>query len=263
VTPLRSRDNPRVRRWRALAREPRLRAREGRALLEGAHLLQAFLAAGGRPRAVLVSESGEAREEIAALVRRAGLAPVRLSEALLRWVVEAQSPSGLAAEIDVPPAAPDWARTRHAVFLDGIQDSGNVGTILRTAAAFGADAAVLGPGCADAWSPRVLRAGMGGHFALRVVEVTDLAAALRSFQGRLLCADAGRGEPPSGVDLSGPLGWILGAEGQGVSPAAAACADVRVRVPLAQGAESLNVGAAAAILLYERWRQLSTRGARS
>ncbi|HEX5093672.1 MAG TPA: RNA methyltransferase [Burkholderiales bacterium] len=263
MTPLRSRDNPRVRRWHALAREPRLRAREGRALLEGPHLLQAFLAAGGRPRAVLVSESGEGKEEIAALVRHAGLAPVRMSDALLRWVAEAQSPSGLVAEIDIPPDATDWAGVPQAIFLDGIQDSGNVGAILRSAAAFGADAAVLGPGCADAWSPKVLRAGMGGHFALRVVEVPDLPTALRRFRGRLLCADAGQGEPPGSMDLSGPLGWILGAEGQGVSAAAAACADRRVRVPLAKGTESLNVGAAAAVLLYERWRQLSTRGARS
>jgi len=263
MTAIRSRDNPRARRWHALARDSRERAREGSALLEGAHLLAAYLAAGGRPRSVVVSESDGAREEIAGLVDRAGLAPVRVSDALMRWIADVQSPSGLIAEVAIPEPAGDASGVGHAVFLDGVQDTGNVGTILRTSAAFGADAVILGPGCADPWSPKVLRAGMGGHFALRIGEVPDLVAALRGFRGRLVCAEAGRGEPPASIDLSGPLGWIFGAEGRGVSPAAAACASLRVRVPLAKGAESLNVGAAAAVLLYERWRQLSTRGARS
>jgi len=104
---------------------------------------------------------------------------------------------------------------------------------------------------------------MGGHFALRVAEVPDLAGALEGFRGRLVCALAAGGEAPAAVDLTGPLGWIFGAEGQGVSPAIAARAALRVSVPLAAGVESLNVAAAAAILLYERARQLSTSGARS
>jgi RNA methyltransferase, TrmH family len=263
MTEIRSRDNPRARRWHALARDSRLRAREGSALLEGAHLLAAYLGAGGRPRAVLVSDSGEGHAEISELVQRSTVVPVRVSDALMRWIADARSPSGLAAEIAIPEPIRDISGARHAVFLDGIQDAGNVGAILRTAAAFGVDAAFLGPGCADPWSPKVLRAGMGGHFVLRVEEVPNLVAALRAFPGRLVCADAGQGEPPASIDLSGSLGWILGAEGPGVSAAAAACASLRARVPLAKGTESLNVGAAAAVLLYERWRQLSTRGARS
>jgi len=263
MTPLSSRDNARARRWHALARDARLRAREGSALLEGAHLLDAYLQAGGRPLAVLVSESGESSGEIAGLVRRAGLAPVRVSDALLRWIADARAPAGLAAEIALPQPRAAIAAARHAVFLDAIQDAGNVGAILRSAAAFGADTAVLGPGCADAWSPKTLRAGMGGHFALRVLEVADLPAALREFPGRLVCAVAAGGEAPASLELGRTLGWILGAEGQGVSQAAAALAAARASIPLAPGAESLNVAAAAAVLLYERWRQLNTRGARS
>jgi TrmH family RNA methyltransferase len=100
-------------------------------------------------------------------------------------------------------------------------------------------------------------------FALRVLETSDLVAVLAEFQGRLLCAVPRAGAAPASLDLSGPLGWILGAEGQGVSAEAAARAAQRVSIPLAQGAESLNVAAAAAVLLYERRRQLSTLGARS
>ena len=263
MTTLRSRDNPRIRRWRALAHDGRSRVAEGCALLEGAHLLSAYLERGGRPRAVLVSDSGRAKAEIALLVRRAGVAPVQVPDALLRWIGDAATPGGVAAEIRLP--SPDAAGTapRHAVFLDGVQDAGNVGAILRSAAAFGVEAAYLGEGCADAWSPKVLRAAMGGHFALRVQPVPDLVAALRGFAGTLACADARGGEAPSRLELRGPIGWIFGAEGRGVSTAAAACATLRVRIPLAGAVESLNVAAAAAVLLYERWRQLNTPAARS
>ena len=260
---LRSRDNPRVRRWHALAHDARARRLERRAMLEGVHLLSACLDAGGRPLAVLISESGRDKPEIASLVRRAGVAPVTLPDALFRWVADAAAPAGLAAEIEIPLAEPDLARAGHAVFLDGVQDAGNVGAILRSAAAFGVDTAVLGQGCADAWSPKVLRAAMGGHFALQIAEVSDLAAALPRFGATLVCAVASGGEPPAALDLSGRIGWVFGAEGQGVSPAVAARAAWRAAVPLARGVESLNVAAAAAVRLYERARQLSTRGVRS
>ena len=217
-----------------------------------------------RPVALVTTESGERQAEIAALVRRAQLDPVRLSDSAFRWMAEAQAPTGLAAEIALPDEDPGAVQNAtHAVFLDGIQDAGNVGAILRSAAAFGVDTAILGPGCADPWSPKVLRAAMGGHFALRLVEAHDLCAALDEFRGRLACAVPRGGAAPASLDLSGPLGWIFGAEGQGVSTAAAARAGLRVTIPLARGTESLNVAAAAAALLYERARQLSTRGARS
>jgi TrmH family RNA methyltransferase len=104
---------------------------------------------------------------------------------------------------------------------------------------------------------------MGGHFALRIAEVPDMVGVLEQFRGKLVCAVAAGGLAPAAVDLTGPLGWIFGAEGQGVSPAAAAQAALRVSIPHAPGVESLNVAAAAAILFYERARQLSTCGARA
>lgn len=259
---LRSRDNPRVRRWRTLAHDARARRAERRALIEGVHLIEAYLDSGARPEALLVSASGGTKEEIVGLARRAAMEPITLADALFRWVADTASPVGLAAEIALPPVAA-VARAQYAVFLDGVQDAGNVGAILRSAAAFGVDTAVLGLGCADPWSPKVLRAAMGGHFALRIAEVPDLAAALSEFRGTLVCAATSRGMPPDTLDLRGSLGWILGAEGQGVSPAVAVRATARASVPLAAGVESLNVAAAAAILFYERARQLSTIGARS
>jgi len=263
MSPLRARDNARVRRWHALAHDARARRAERCALIEGAHLLAAYLDAGLRPRALIVSAAGLHNREIAALVKRAGQTPVTLTDALFRWMADAVAPAGLAAEIDLPQAAPTLAQAQHVVFLDGLQDAGNVGAILRSAAAFGVDAAVLGRGCADPWSPKVLRAAMGGHFALRITEVAELVRALADFGGTLACAVPAGGKAPAAVNLTGRLGWIFGAEGQGVSAAAAAHAALRISVPLARGVESLNVAAAAAILLYERARQLNTSGARS
>lgn len=260
---LTSRDNPRVKRWHALAHDARARRSERRALIEGPHLLAAWLDAGGRPRAVLASESGRNKPEIAALLARAGVAPVVLPDTLFRWIADAATPAGVAAEIDLPPGGREVDRTSHAVFLDGVQDAGNVGAILRSAAAFGVDTAVLGPGCADPWSPKVLRAAMGGHFVLNIIEIPDLAAALAEFRGTLVCAVTSGGATPASLELTGKIGWVFGAEGQGVSAAVAARTALQVSVPVARGIESLNVAAAAAVLLYERARQLSTRGARS
>jgi TrmH family RNA methyltransferase len=142
--------------------------------------------------------------------------------------------------------------------MDGIQDAGNVGAILRSAAAFGIRHAVLGKGCADAWSPKVLRAGMGAHFAMALLE-GDLAGAIGRFAGKLCCTVPRGGAALTEADLSGRIGWLFGSEGQGVSNALTARADLKLSIPMPGGAESLNVAAAAAICFYE----LSRRAARA
>jgi len=260
---LRSRENPRVRHWRRLVRDARSRRSERRALIEGAHLVAAFLEQGGRPQALLLSEDGSRRAEIALLARRAAVEPVLLSNSLFRSIVDTETPTGIAAEIELRDSGLRLQESRCCVFLDGIQDSGNVGTILRSAAAFGVRDVVLAKGCADPWSPKALRAGMGGHFALRLLEADDLLAAIERFGGKVVCTVARGGMPVHELDLSGRLAWIFGSEGQGVSEALAARATYRATIPMATGAESLNVAAAAAICLYETRRQLNRGGAPS
>ena len=222
-----SRDNPRVRRWARLAQDSRFRRKERRAIVEGPHLV-----ALARPVAVFGTRD----------------APVLLSAPVFRSIVDVQTPQSIAAEIEIPVAPPEMAAP--AVFLEGVQDPGNVGTILRSAAAFGVRCAVLDRGCADPWSPKVLRAGMGAHFRLSIAETDDLAGMIGRFQGRVLCTVARGGTPLRGADLSGPLGWLFGAEGQGVSEALQARAAARVTIPMPGGMESINVAAAAAICLY-------------
>ncbi len=245
---LRSRDNPRAKRWSRLARDARFRRREACALLEGPHLVAALLAQGLAPLAVLVTEVSLADQEIGNLVKKARIEPVLLSESLLRAIVDAENPPGIVAEIAIPDT--ERGPSLQTVFLEGVQDPGNVGAILRSAAAFGVGQIVLDRGCADPWSPKVLRAGMGGHFSLQIGETKDLKAELERFEGRVLCAVPRGGVTLGDADLGGKLGWLFGAEGQGVSEATSRRANQKVTIPMAGGSESLNVAASAAICLY-------------
>ncbi|HET7364637.1 MAG TPA: RNA methyltransferase [Burkholderiales bacterium] len=244
---IRSRDNARVKRWAKLARDARLRRAERRAIIEGPHLLAAALDARLAPVELLATEAALADAEIAALARRSRLHPVVLSPGAFAAIADARTPPGIAAEI----ALPELRRDGPSVFLEGVQDAGNVGAIIRSAAAFGVGEVLLDRHCADPWSPKVLRAGQGGHFALGIRQTDDFAAALAGFRGRLICTVARGGRSLRDVELGGRLGWAFGGEGAGLSSATLAGASEKVTIPLAAGAESLNVAATAAICLYE------------
>ena len=256
MTVIASRDNPRVRRWRALARDARLRRKESRALIEGEHLVTSCMDAGWGLETLILSASSSSR--FRSLVSRAGSSAV-LADAAFRSISDAEAPAGIAAEIALPAAKPALGSAKCCVFLERVQDAGNVGAILRSAAAFGIRHAVLGIGCADAWSPKVLRAGMGAHFAMEIEERAGLAEAFARFGGKLACTAARGGTPLAEADLSGRLGWVFGSEGQGVSAALARLAALKVTIPMPGASESLNVAAAAAVCFYE----LSRRAARS
>lgn len=247
MTVLRSRDNPRVKRWAKLAADAAFRRAEKRLLVEGPHLVAEALRAGVEPHALIVSESGLERPEVRALLGT--LEPVVLADRVFGVVADADTPPGIAAEVAMPEASADPGKP--SLFLEGVQDPSNVGAMLRSAAAFGAGEAVLDRACADPWSPKALRAGMGGHFRLALRQVRDLASHLDRFHGQLVCTVASGGEPLRDANLAGRLGWIFGAEGRGVSEGLARRAALRVTIPMAAGTESLNVAAAAAICLYE------------
>jgi TrmH family RNA methyltransferase len=240
VTTLTSKDNPKVKHWAKLAADHRYRKSQGRALLEGPHLVAAYR---GEPISILVTEKALAGKEIAGL---AGRSPIIVSEAVFRSIVESENPPGIAAEIVIPQ--PKDA-SGDVVFLEGVQDPGNVGAIIRSAAAFAIGEVVLDQACADAWSPRALRAGMGGHFTLSIRQVARLE--LAGFDGTLLCTVVREGLSLKEANLRGRLGWIFGGEGRGVSAQIEAQVKTKVTIPIAAGAESLNVAAAAAICFYE------------
>jgi TrmH family RNA methyltransferase len=227
-------------------RDARLRRAERRAVVEGPHLIAAALAAGIKPVAMLVTEAALGRPEINNLVKQARVAPLVLSPAVFGAIADTETPPGVAAEIPLP----DMQRAGPAVFLEGVQDAGNVGAIIRSAAAFGVGTIVVDRQCADPWSPKVLRAGMGGHFVIGIRQADDLGSALADHGGRLICTVVHGGRPLRDADLSGRLAWAFGAEGAGLSAGLLARAAEQVTIPMA-GGESLNVAAAAAICLYE------------
>jgi len=246
-----------------LAADPRERRRRGRALIEGFHLVESYLQQGRTPESLIVSEGALEKDEVGRLVGRAGGGVVVLSEAIFNRMSDAETPAGIAAEIGIPQATIHPGSSAGCLFLEGLQDAGNVGTILRTAAAFGIPDVLIGRGCADPWSPKALRAGMGGHFLLHMAASADLAEDVKRFGEITVCTTAHDGVPLESVDLRGRVGWIFGSEAAGASERVAEAASLRATIETPGGAESLNVAASAAICLYERLRQLNTRGARS
>lgn len=243
-----------MKRWAKLAADAAFRRRENALILEGAHLVAEALQAGLAPRSFIVSETGARRAPIRALL--GGAAPVVLTDRVFCLLADAESPQGIAAEIEIPQRPADTGRT--CLFLEGIQDPSNVGAILRSAAAFGAGEVVLDRACADPWAPKVLRAALGAHFKLALRQAPDLAAELERFGGTTICTVARGGLAPAAASLAGRLGWIFGAEGRGVSEALARRAKLKLTIPMAAGNESINVAAAAAICLYEGFRNART-----
>ncbi len=256
---IQSRDNPLVKRIHALSTSGRERRKTGLTVLDGAHLISAALDAGIALTQLVVSDSGLVREEHQALIARVGAqCPVaNLPDALFSHVSAVDTPSGLLALVLMPtPELPADIGKDSLIVLDAVQDAGNLGTLLRTAAAAGIGMALLTEGCAQAWSPRVLRAGMGAHFQMQVFERVDAVSALAGYSGRIAATVLGaRSQSLFELDLAGATAWLFGAEGQGVSDTLQALATTHVHIPMPGQVESLNVAAAAAICLFEQVRQ--------
>ncbi|GGP24486.1 TrmH family RNA methyltransferase [Silvimonas amylolytica] len=241
-----------------LAAHRRDRLKQKKTLLDGTHLVAAALDASWVIEKLLVTPEGLDNPEVAGLVKTSAVTPTLLEPALFKSLSELPSPTGLLALVSIP----DNALVRKqglCLLLDGVQDPGNVGSILRTAAAAGVDQVLLSDQCADLWSPKVLRAGMGAHFVLDLVERADLLQFADQFAGPIAALMLEDAQDLYAATLTGDLALVMGSEGQGVSADMAARASLRLTIPMQPGIESLNVGAAAAICLYECVRQTRLR----
>ena len=257
---LTSRDNATYKALAKLATSSSERRRTGQSVLDGAHLLQAFLDGGFMPEAVYASREGRQRSEVAALLERCAAQPqFLLGDALFAALSTVESPTGILAVIRTPPPRPVPATAGFVLLLEAIQDPGNVGTLLRSAAAAGVEHVLLSAQCAFAWSPKVVRAGMGAHFALNIVEGADLGAFVGTFAGSAIALEGGAGRSLYELDLRGPVAFLVGNEGAGLSPAVLEAADVRAHIPLSPRVESLNAGVAGAVALFEAARQRRMR----
>ena len=254
---LTSRDNPEYQGLKRIAHSTKARREEGRTILDGVHLVQAYVAAfGAHEVQLIVRDASTDHPEIAPLVALAGAAKTLvLADPLFDSLSPVDSPIGVMAAVPIRagtgrPSIP----TGFSVLVDGVQDPGNLGSVLRSAAAAGAKQVMLSAQCADAWSPKTLRGGMGAQFQLVIQEEVDLNDAAERFPGKLIATDPDAQLSLYQSDLSGTVGFILGSEGAGVSANLRDRAHIRVRVPMEPGIESINVGAAAAVLFFE-WRR--------
>ena len=253
-----SRDNPVYKHLQRLARGPR----DGQAFLEGVHLCQEWLRHKGQPELALFDavrlEQGGELADLARAVPPA--ASISCEPALAGGLSQVGHGQGVYFVVRVPETDMPARIAANCLWLDRVQDPGNMGTLLRTAAAAGIAEAYLSTGCASAWSPKVLRSAQGAHFAMSLHEHADLAGLGSRLDVPLVATALERAVPLYEADLPERCAWLIGNEGQGVAPELLALADMRVYIPQELGVESLNAAVAAAICLFEQRRRFSRPG---
>jgi TrmH family RNA methyltransferase len=238
---------------RALAEDKRLRRESGQTLLDGVHLMQVAHAAGAQFSRIVATPA--AAGELAAWLEACPAAEgVIVAADLFKTLAPTQTPTGIMAVVTIPQ--PRGRVPEFAVLLEEIQDPGNLGALMRCAAAAGVQAVYLSPGCSDAWSPKALRGGQGAQFLLDVHEQADLPDVARSFRGPCHAAVLGAAASLYALDLKGPCAFAFGNEGTGLGEGLLHVCQP-FTIPMPGGTESLNVAAAAAVCLFERVRQLS------
>ncbi|HEY7903907.1 MAG TPA: RNA methyltransferase [Casimicrobiaceae bacterium] len=257
--------NARVRDALRLIASSHERRRSGRCVLEGAHLVAVYRARVGLPESIVVTDDALARDDVRALIDDAADArTINVPTALLAEHAAIPADVGILAVVPTPRLAGADTAAHFTLLLEDLQDPGNVGSIVRTAAAAGVDQVLMSKACAFAWSPKVLRAGQGAHFLTSIVEDVDLTGWMASFRahgGRVAALVVAGGMPLYDADLRGDLAIAVGNEGAGLSAALVDVADLRLTIPMAAGNESLNAAAATAVALFERVRQIGA-GAR-
>jgi TrmH family RNA methyltransferase len=241
-----SRDNALLKELRKLSQDNTGYRKAGRLWVEGDHLCRAALERGVVPGVAVYGESFWAHVQ-GPLGEVAGKKVV-VPDALFRDISGLESAASVGFVIDLPAEQGFDARAA-TVILDRVQDAGNVGSILRSAGAFGFRQVLALKGTAALWSTKVLRAGMGAHFGLRLVEGLDVDA-LQALQVPLVVTSSHQGALVQDLKLPQPCAWVMGHEGQGVGPELMARASVFARIGQPGGEESLNVAAAAAICLH-------------
>ncbi len=274
-----SRDNAFFKQLIKLAGSTKARKVASLTLLDGVPLISAYRRAMGQPENLIVSQSGDADPEIKQLLTQqraeAHTKVIMLPDNLFREISPVKTPTGIMALVSIPlstslpipsasvpatiPMHNDEAGERFCVLLEAIQDPGNLGSILRSAAAAAASDVYLSAGCADAWSPKTLRAAMGAHFLLRIHEQSDLVRVARAFNGRVIATTLKAETSLYRTALRGPIAFVFGNEGAGLSDTLLQASSEQISIPMPGGIESLNAAAAAAICFFERVRQVTTR----
>lgn len=253
--------NPKIQWVRALQGRARQRREEGAFIVEGVRLAEEALAAGWEARWVVYSPDLSPRGlSVVEAYRATGALVEQASPEVLDAASDTETPQGILVVLSARalPLPPDLD---FAFIPDGIRDPGNLGTMLRTAAAARAGAVLLPPGSVDSFAPKVVRAGMGAHFRLPVLPMDwgEIKEMTGRFSLQVFLAAAGEGVRYTQADFGAPTALIIGGEAEGAGAQGRGLAGKRVHIPMPGGVESLNAAAAAAVLLFEVVRQRSAR----
>ncbi len=254
-----SRDNALFKMLRQLARDASARRDEKLAVLEGVHLCEACLESGALPRYCVIGQSSIEHPEVAALIatldsRMPASRFILLDDALFDVLRQLEQGVAVLFVIDVPQLVASDHIAQTCVMLDRIQDPGNMGSILRSAAAAGIVDIHVSRGCASAWSPKVLRAGMGAHFHLRIHEDCDLPGVAARASIPRIATGPSAARSIYEADLTKDVAWMFGNEGRGLDPELMRDA-IALSIPQPGKVESLNVAASAAVCFFEQVRQ--------
>jgi TrmH family RNA methyltransferase len=233
----------------------------GLTILDGVHLINSYYEKIGSPKCLFINESGHKNIEIKKLLNLENSKAVEvyvLSDSLFRNISPVKTPTGIIALITIPTPEDSTVSKSDdfCALLESIQDPGNLGSILRSAAAAGVCDIYMSDGCADAWSPKTLRAAMGAHFILRIHEKSDLTKIAQKFKGQVIATTLKSDKSLYKLSLDGPIAFMFGNEGAGLSEIMYQAANEKVTIPMPGKAESLNVAAAAAVCFFEKVRQL-------
>jgi TrmH family RNA methyltransferase len=253
--------NPSIQTVRKLLAQSKTRREQGEFVIEGVRLSEEALHAGWTARLVLFTDKLDARgQAVLDGFNARGVPGEQVSYAVMHTISHTETPQGILAVLAIKPKALP-PLPHFLLILDGIRDPGNLGTILRTAAAAGVQGVLLAPGCADAWSPKVVRAGMGAHFRFPIESLgwQELERTLTQSGSSLhiFLADSSAGIAYTQADFRPPLALIVGGEATGAGSESLSMAEAKVHIPMPGGSESLNAAVAASILLFEVQRQRS------
>ncbi len=252
-----SRDNPVFKHLKKLSENAKERRNEGKTLLDGVHLIEAYLSTFGEPELIIIPEGKSSFEATGLIQSLVDISTIMLPTLMFAELTPVTNATGILALVKIPQL-PVAEQPEFALMLEDIQDPGNLGSILRTAAAAGVNVAYLSTSCTDAWSPKALRGGQGAQFVLPIVERADLMSELQNFQGNSY-ATTMQGESLYEQNLTQATAFVIGNEGSGLRKQTIAASTKSITIPMAGndfGAiESLNAAAAAAVCLFERKRQ--------
>lgn len=253
-TTITSRDNPIFKRLRKLTESARARREAAMSVLDGEHVLAAYLDAGGQPHTLAFAASFDAGQRRVWAVKCPQAKVIVLPDPLFAELSPVATPAGVLAEAGwLTPVA--TATTPLVLVLEDIQDPGNLGSMLRTGVAAGATLAVLSKGCHDAWSPKALRGGQGAQFVLPIESGVDIPTWCAQFEGQSLALALGGTRSLFACDLTGPVALLVGNEGSGLSSQARNAVSAVVQIPMPGRMESLNASAALAVAMFEAVRQ--------